>query len=418
MSVPPVRFLHTSDLHLELPLFGVAEVPDHLVDLFLDAPLRAAEKVFDIAVQEGVDFVILAGDIVNPALAGPRAVVFLREQFERLAQRQIGVYWAGGRVESTDLWFALRPPANLYTFSRGSVEEVVHRREGAAVVEIVGLSRGRSGQIRASDFRRQTRSADSLSAIRVAVAHGSVDPRLLSKQHIDYWAFGGPHESAPLNLEKGRGRYSGSPQGRQPAESGPHGCWLVEIDADRTIREELIETDAVRWHTMAVTAADSMSVENLLNELEEQLLRLADECEIPALVTIQIAGRGPAVDALGKPDAVQKTLRSLREEWGTGTIPVWTVDLEVTPSTKFPASWYDEDTILGEYLRQVRELASDPSCANPLEELNSAEQNESLAALVNLADEQSRQEILRRTALLGSQLLSSGPVQEEGVTVR
>jgi len=94
MSQPPLRFVHTSDLHLERPLGGVAEVPKHLRDLFLDAPFEAAAQVFETALSERADALLLAGDVVDFDLVGPRAVVFLQEQFQRLADHGIGVYWA------------------------------------------------------------------------------------------------------------------------------------------------------------------------------------------------------------------------------------------------------------------------------------------------------------------------------------
>ena len=40
MSGWPFRFIHASDLHLERPLMGVAEVPDHLRDCFSKPPTR------------------------------------------------------------------------------------------------------------------------------------------------------------------------------------------------------------------------------------------------------------------------------------------------------------------------------------------------------------------------------------------
>ena len=56
MPGEPFRFLHASDLHLEQPLAGLDEIPDHLRDRLVDAPLAAARSVFDAAVAEAVDF--------------------------------------------------------------------------------------------------------------------------------------------------------------------------------------------------------------------------------------------------------------------------------------------------------------------------------------------------------------------------
>ena len=43
----PLRLVHASDFHLELPLHGLAEIPDHLRELLIEAPYHAAEQVFE-----------------------------------------------------------------------------------------------------------------------------------------------------------------------------------------------------------------------------------------------------------------------------------------------------------------------------------------------------------------------------------
>ncbi len=48
----PFRFIHSSDFHLERPPRGLTEVPEHLRGAFVDAPYRAAERVFDAAIKE------------------------------------------------------------------------------------------------------------------------------------------------------------------------------------------------------------------------------------------------------------------------------------------------------------------------------------------------------------------------------
>ena len=79
-----LRFLHASDFHLEAPVGGLAEVPEQLRDLLIDAPRVAAQRVFESAIAHRVDFLLLAGDILHPYNAGPGALAFLLEQFERL----------------------------------------------------------------------------------------------------------------------------------------------------------------------------------------------------------------------------------------------------------------------------------------------------------------------------------------------
>src|SRR5262245_61804717 len=99
---PSLRLLHASDLHLERPIYGLADVPEHLVELLIDAPFRAAEQVFETALSEAVDAVLLAGDVLNVDRAGPPAIMLLLEQFARLGDRGIPIYWAGGVADLPD----------------------------------------------------------------------------------------------------------------------------------------------------------------------------------------------------------------------------------------------------------------------------------------------------------------------------
>ena len=61
MSGQSFRFLHASDFHLEEPLGGLAEVPPHLGELFLDATYIAAERGFDVAVRGRVEVGVAPG---------------------------------------------------------------------------------------------------------------------------------------------------------------------------------------------------------------------------------------------------------------------------------------------------------------------------------------------------------------------
>ena len=99
MAGIPLRFIHASDLHLELPVHGMDEVPQHMADALIDAPYDAARRLFDTAVSEPVDFVVFAGDVYHPHSGGARALDFLVRQFQRLAEANIRIYWAGGLVD-------------------------------------------------------------------------------------------------------------------------------------------------------------------------------------------------------------------------------------------------------------------------------------------------------------------------------
>lgn len=56
MSGAFIRFVHAADLRLDLPVLGLDEVPAHLLTALIDAPYEAAQRVFDTAIKENVDF--------------------------------------------------------------------------------------------------------------------------------------------------------------------------------------------------------------------------------------------------------------------------------------------------------------------------------------------------------------------------
>src|SRR5688572_19005640 len=116
----PLRLVHASDFHLELPLYGLAEIPDHLRELLIEAPYSAAKQVFETALAEDVDAVLLAGDLLHVDRAGPPAIVLLLDQFARLGERKIPIYWAGGTVDTPDSWpRSVVLPENVHVFPVG-----------------------------------------------------------------------------------------------------------------------------------------------------------------------------------------------------------------------------------------------------------------------------------------------------------
>ena len=68
------RFIHASDFHLESPLGDLDTIPSHLRDAMADAPRRAVKAVFDAALVDNIDFVVLSGDLLNPQTAGPHGM--------------------------------------------------------------------------------------------------------------------------------------------------------------------------------------------------------------------------------------------------------------------------------------------------------------------------------------------------------
>ncbi len=401
MSDLAIRFLHAADLHLERPAHGLAEVPDELRATLIDAPYRAAESLFDTAVVEQVDFIALAGDVLNPELAGPRGITFLLEQFERLHERGIHVYWAGGEADAPHRWpDAAKLPDNVHVFGTSRVEAITHYRDDVPAATILGHC-CKERQMRVADFRHD----GDLPVI--AVAHGSADAASFSDDKVTYWALGGKHKHETICTSPCVAHYCGSPQGRSPAESGPHGCLLVELKQDGHTHAQFVATDVIRWHSERIKLNDSATREDLERQLGDRMLNLVTDASNRALlVSWKIEATGKLATELRQRGLADELTVWLRDEFADSKPAAWTISVEVEPPQRLRDSWYKEDTILGDFLRAVRECQADTTQSLPLESLLSQREiSSTLGEVLQLNDPQRRERVLRDVAMLGADLL-------------
>lgn len=410
MSGEMIRFVHASDFHLELPLSGLPDVPEPLRDLLIDAPYQAATRVFDAAILEHADFLILSGDILDPLTSGPRALAFLLEQFERCAARGLAVYWAGGRIDAPEAWPATVPlPPNIHVFPAGKLEEITHLREDQSHVSLMGISWSERLRIHASEFR-----GDGTERFRVAIAYGNFDAASLSPQPIHYWALGGEHQRRTLFSSPFAAHYPGTPQGRTPQETGAHGCTLVSVDTEAKIRTQLLPTDSVRWHEEVVHVSDSATRADLERLVRDRMQTIvADAGERTVLVGWRLTGAERLASSLRHGGLANEFCEMLRTEYGRRRNPAWTYSFELEPPESLPQQWYEEDSILGDFLRAVQTQES--GRAEPLRlasYLADAQAVGVYGRALEVSDPASRLKLLREAATLGVDLLRGEAASE------
>ncbi len=408
-----VKFIHAADFHLDEPIHGLAELPTHLKSALANAPYDAAKRVFDLAIAERVDFVLLAGDLFNMELAGPRSAAFILSQFERLADKDIQVYWCGGSVDQPDRWpSAIDLPENVLTFNSSYVEQIEHRREGEIIATIY-----------ASGFDERKRNprdfaADVNDPFSIALAFGELDSSQIAESHIRYWALGGRHKANKLETTGSVVAYPGTTQGRSPEEFGPHGCKLCRVDSAGKLRIQNVETDTVRWKPQTVAISETVNLDELKDALSERALKLAVETnDMTYLVNWQLKTSGPFNPAIHNRAWSAELLEWLRDEFGRSDRGVWSVEVQVDAPEALPAGWYEEDTILGEYLRAVGRYQSDDSLKLTLHDyLPSSVQDDAMAGIGHVVHEQ-REATLRAAALVGMEYLAVGrePLEPEPI---
>jgi len=404
MPYRPFRFLHAGDFHLEQPVFGLAEVPDHLRDLLVEAPWLAARQVFDAAIHEEVEFVILSGGLVDLAQASPQAVLFLAEQLGRLAEKRIAVYWAGGPADTPEAWPAwLALPENVRRFPRGRLEHLVHQRDAMPLARIIGTSRDPRRSVALEEMQ-----LDPAGLFTIGVLYGDYEAAALRGQELSYWALGGRAGRSTLFSSPQLAHYPGTPQGRGPSEGGVHGCTLVQVDEQAACRMTLMPTDAVRWFQQQLTVEPSTTPDDFRAMLRDQMQTLLETASSRAvLVGWTIAGRGPLVGQLRRGPLAGQLLGWLREEYRATTPSVWTVSLDAEPAAMLAPECYEQESILGDFLRQVRHYQMNEGQSVDLSHyIHERHRAGTLGDRLALAPVEVRRSVLSEAALLGADLLN------------
>jgi DNA repair protein SbcD/Mre11 len=105
-------------------------------------------------------------------------------------------------------------------------------------------------------------------------------------------------------------------------------------------------------------------------------------------------------------------LVDLRRKFGERAPVAWSVLIECGSPLSVPAEWFDQETVLGDLLRQVREFELHEDLPLDLARfLPEDSRNESLASIAHIENTNDRAELLCAAAKLGVDLLTL-PLEE------
>jgi exonuclease SbcD len=404
MSTTILRFIHASDFHLDRPLTGIADVPDTLRAAFVDAPYQAALAVFDAALDRRVDFLVLTGNLLDPRAAGPRGLAFFVEQFERLDTAGIAVYWLSGQTDSLERWpAAIELPPNVRHLDAGRAECVTHWRDNIAVARL--------GPLAALPIRRDTDEkifTVGLTCREDATGYASARISAVNAP-FDYLAVGGEfarqilHSGSPWIVQ------SGSPQGRNVHHAGPHGCTLVEVDAERHARVALRTCDAVRWREEQLSLDDCHPRARAETALRDRIAAATAEAgDRPVLLRLHLVPGAKRVTRSERERLAAEIQTWLRETFASAAQPVWTISVEHEPAS-IDDDASEQDTILGEFLRTTNVLTEPSSDLRFDEYIGATPLSTDAIARLDFTTSETRTALLRNVAELGRELLSGEP---------
>ena len=379
MSFPAFRFLHAGDLHLDSPITGLATVaPQEVLDVLRAATTDAWRSIVRTAIDESVDFVLVAGDVfevANPTLLGQTR---FRDGLADLAAHGIRSYVVHGNHDPLDgkAWAAsLQFPDLVHRFGTAAGEAVIHEREGQPIARIHGRSYPTAA---VSDNYAAAYRASRDGLFEIGVLHTNVGDRPghanyapcsiedLRAAGMDYWALGHIHQPGVV-LADPPALYSGIPQGRDPGELGERGCWLVDVDGSGRVAYRFVATDHVRWSPLSVDIADLPTDDALATACRAAVeAAIAGSDGRSLIVRLRLVGGGPLHANLLRTGYVDD-LRTLLNEDRSLAVPfAWIESIadDTVPEIDVEARRTAQDFV-GDFLRTVAEARRSERTTDP-----------------------------------------------------
>ncbi|GAA0179227.1 exonuclease SbcCD subunit D [Clostridium sediminicola] len=284
MNEKKLSFIHTADIHLgRIPHVGL-EISNNINKLINNAVFTAFEKIVQYAIENNVDFIIIAGDLYDSGFRTVQSRKIFYEGSLRLKENNIDIYLIrgnhdafGGEKNLFDL------PSNVYEFTSDAAQGISVIKNDICVANVIGQSyRGKSERRKL----QQNYSNFKHDAFNIGILHTGLEanksnyvPCSLSElkevENIHYWALGHIHKKQVIMEEKPTVIYPGTPQGTDINEEGVCGCCLVKVDYDNNIEYEFLDTASIVWKKVNIDLT-KYNLKNI-NELQELLMNKGEE---------------------------------------------------------------------------------------------------------------------------------------------
>ena len=337
--MPPLRFVHTADLHLDSPFIGIKAIaPDNVATALRDATFSAYENIIDLCIDEQVDALIVAGDVYDSADRSLRAQLKFVDGLKRLDQAGIRSFVCHGNHDPLDGWEAhLDYPSSCTCFgSESDVVPVFEDDPERAVVH--GISYPKQDVYENLALRLGTADSSTFSiglvhanvgsdASHVNYAPCSLDD--LERSGMDYWALGHVHSRQVLSERSPTVVYPGNPQGRHPNESGARGVYLVEVDDDGDIRLDFRTVDTVRWDRTVLDTSQMEGEQDLIDGIHQRIEDVLNGVAgVSVVLRTTLVGRGSLHGSLRQLELLEQVMEVVNDEWAKRIPFAWCERIE------------------------------------------------------------------------------------------
>jgi DNA repair protein SbcD/Mre11 len=314
--------LAIGDVHLGTACSGV---PDEISSWGLDpselTPAAALKHSVKFAIDQKLDAVLFAGDVVENTNARFEAMLPLEECIRQLVEAGIQVIAVAGNhdFEALPRLAALIDGFSLLgADSRWEARTITKNQ--SPIAEVVGWSFGERyvRQSPVAQLLAEPLEAPSSAIPRIGLLHADLDASgghyapirqaELDNTGFDAWLLGHIHKPSHEKLSATMGSrpsgYLGSLVGLDPSETGPRGPWLLRISNGNQVHLEQVTLAPIRWEHMTLSIDGLEHVEDvpdmLLGEAERFVRQLGAAGAAPRALGLRarLTGASPRYEEI------------------------------------------------------------------------------------------------------------------------
>lgn len=356
MSAKPLfRFIQASHLALDRFCAVEGDVSHDQLRMLIDAPFRAVERIFDTALREQAELIILAGGLFEGRQPSTWGASFLARQCERVGRQGITVLWVDGARERARCWPSFLPiPENLrYVAAESGCEIALTSLSQTPVLVRVGVDPVLLQRPVAAVVQQGERVVPFTIAVLAATSLTGAD----APGPVDYWAVQGGCEPETFSAAHGMARAAGTPQPRHSGEAQTGSCVLVDVGPGYSLGTRRIETGSIRWHLERLAIDDSTNWEGFRRRVHLRTTEILSQSRADAVCfRWTVAGHGPVIERLTQPDECQRLEQELRSAATAGHSSAWRVELQPEPDAVQESRWRREGTAFGAFVRTIDDL--------------------------------------------------------------
>ena len=297
-----MKFIHTADLHLDSPLRGLSAYADAPAERLRTATRDAFHNLVTQAIDEQVDFMVIAGDVYDGDWKDFNTGLFFVRQMGRLRHAAIPVFLLYGNHDAdSEMTRGLELPDNVHVFSSRKAETFQIDNKKVAL-------HGRSFKVAATtESLLPTYPKPIVGWLNIGVLHTALEGNAehakyapcsvaeLQAKGYQYWALGHVHEHWMLRGDVTIA-YPGNLQGRHIRELGARGALLVTAEDGEITEVDRLEVDVLRWHALEVDISAVGDLRGAIRAAGLGLERALDSTpsHLPLAVRVLFKGRSAA----------------------------------------------------------------------------------------------------------------------------